>query len=137
MGKANFAKNARYYAGFALFYVSDAGCHSLVAPSPCANSNFFADSFRFGASFHESRPAGGGIRLFRGFGLLTGEPLRFGSLPCLEHLHEQFIAIAKVPVKTAFADAKVARQNFDSDRFDTVVRQPSDTGTNPVISVKS
>jgi len=54
----------------------------------------------------------------------------------VEHLHQEFVAITEVPVEAAFADAKVTREDFDTDRFDTVVRQPSNAGAYPVVWMK-
>ncbi len=104
-GEADFAEYVRDNADSALLDIGNASCHSLIAPRPCAKRNFFADSVRFGAALDESRPPSGCIRFFDFFRLFSGEPLRLGRLPRLEHLHKELVAIMKVPVEAAFADA--------------------------------
>ena len=82
--------------------------------------------------FDETGPARSGAWSYN----RRAQPFGFVAFPAFEHLREQFFAVLKMPVEAAFADAEVARQQFDAHRLDPFGGQPREGGADPVVRLQ-
>jgi len=81
---------------------------------------------------NEARPARS--RFGRDHGFV--DPLNFVFFPAVEHFREKLLAILKVPVKTAFADAQITGQQFDTHRLHAFAGKARERGSNPIVGLE-
>src|SRR5271170_5942702 len=130
--EANIAQHTGHVGGAFFLDAGDARGHAFVAASPRAQRSFPARAGKISAMLDEARPARRRVR--RDDSIV--EPGGFVAFPAVQHLRQQLFAILKMPVEAAFADAEVARQQFNAHGFDSLGGKARERSTNPIVGLQ-
>src|SRR5271156_53771 len=130
--EANIAQHTGHVGGAFFLDAGNARGYAFIAASPRAQRRFPLRAGKIGAMLDKARPARRGA--WRDDSIV--EPRGFVAFPAVQHLRQQLFAILKMPVEAAFADAEVARQQFNAHGFNSLGGKARERSTNPIVGLQ-
>src|SRR5271156_424311 len=130
--ETDVAQNAGDMRGAFFLDAGNARSHTIIAASPRAQRRFPPRAGKISAMLHEARPPRRSLRRDD----CIVEPRSLVAFPAVQHLRQQLLAILKMPVEAAFADAEIPRQQFDAHGFNSLGGKARKRGANPVVGLQ-